>query len=279
MIEPMSQIKIACRKSPLAQLQADLLSQALHQSAQKILCDSQLDLNQHQSVRELPRELQSFTKEVDQLVLTGEVDLGCHSAKDMGLEISPDLDLLCHLQRDEPNDAWIGPSPEALPAGAVVGTDSPRRMKLIEYHYPHLRVRSIRGNIGTRLSKWRAGEYQAIMMAKCALSRMEIEVEHIVLPTDQFVPAMNQGIILTTICKRHRDFSDYFSAQHTATRQQLLQERAVGRALNLSCSQPVGVYTNQEGKTHVYLGEHQKWFVHDPSSDGLIETWVNEVVM
>lgn len=270
-------LKVVSRKSELAKWQAYSLMAALTQPSTLMVCESTLDLNQNQPVRDLIAQGLSFTKEVDQCVLNHTADMACHSGKDLGLKLDPALASLVLLPRDIPNDAWLGPKPEDLPKGALVGTDSPRRESLINQYYPHLKVKSIRGNVGSRIQKWQSGAYDAIVLAACGIERLKLDVPYTLLPLEQFVPAMNQGIIVGTMRVDHPLYLDVQHQSELSTLRQFEIERTVGQVLNLNCQQPIGIYADSQGKVFVYMGQTQEHFVYD-SQDGDLQRWVLEKV-
>src|SRR5690606_36337036 len=113
-----------------------------------------------------------FVKELELALQDGRADLAVHSAKDVPMELPPGLVLSAVLERDDPRDAFVSSAYAALeemPAGAVVGTSSLRRQALIKARHPHLEIRPLRGNLGTRLQKLDDGEYHAIILAAAGL--------------------------------------------------------------------------------------------------------------
>jgi len=270
-------LKVVSRKSDLARWQAESLMAVLSQPTTLTVCESTLDLNQDQPVRDLIEQGLSFTKEVDHFVLNQKADIACHSGKDLGLKLDPAISPLVLLPRDIPNDAWLGPKPEDLPAGSVVGTDSPRRESLINHYYPHLKVKSIRGNVGSRIQKWQSGAYDAIVLAACGIERLKLDVPYTLLPLEQFIPAMNQGIIVGTMRTDHPLYGAVQQQSDLNTLQQFEIERAIGPLLNLNCQEPVGIYANAQGKVFVYMGQIQKHYVYD-MQEGDLKKWVLEIV-
>lgn len=213
----------------------------------------------------------SFTKDIDEMVCAQEADLACHSAKDVGIWVNHGLQLVCALPRCYPADAWFGPRPEDLPKGAVVGTDSARRQSLIKLYYPHLAVKSIRGNVGTRIQKWQSGEYDAIMLSQCGVDRLNLDVPYYTMPLDQFVPAMNQGIIVAMMSPEHPLFTMISETTDQSTWQQMMLERKVGRALGVTCKDPVGILAKPDGTVDVYWGRSHVHANFDPNVEELSE--------
>ena len=119
-----------------------------------------------------------FIKELQHALLQQQADIAVHCVKDMSVHSLPALSLQAVCRRDDPRDAFISnryQSLEQVPHGAVIGTASPRRKALLLYHYPHLEIKLIRGNVNTRLSKLDQGEYDGIILAVAGLVRLKLE--------------------------------------------------------------------------------------------------------
>lgn len=111
----------------------------------------------------------------------GEADLAVHSIKDVPMELPEGFDLVAVSEREDPRDAFVSPkyaSLDDMPAGARVGTASLRRELMLRMNYPHLEVLPVRGNVGTRLRKLDAGEYDALVMASAGLKRLAAPRPH-----------------------------------------------------------------------------------------------------
>jgi len=140
-----------------------------------------------------------FVKEIEEALLAGRVDVGVHSLKDMPSELPDALTLGAFPLREDPCDVLLGRRDggwDALPAGAVVGTSSPRRRAMVLAGRPDLRTEAIRGNVDTRLEKLRAGAYDALIMAAAGLKRLGLSPAHCTpLDLAEFVPAVGQGVL------------------------------------------------------------------------------------
>jgi hydroxymethylbilane synthase len=140
-----------------------------------------------------------FTKEIDEALLEGRVDMAVHSMKDLETELPAGLAIAAVLKRADPRDAFISraaPSLAALPAGAVVGTSSLRRQAQVKRARPDLRVIDLRGNVETRLAKLDAGRADATLLAKAGLDRLGLASQATaILSTDEMLPAVAQGAI------------------------------------------------------------------------------------
>lgn len=142
-----------------------------------------------------------FTKELEDALLAGEVDFAVHSLKDLTSVLPPGLTLAPTPEREDPRDCLIGQRLEDLPQGARIGTGSPRRRAQLKALRPDLQCLDIRGNLPTRVRKWREGQYDATVLAHAGLNRLGFEktgvAEHEVhpLPLDQCLPAAGQGLL------------------------------------------------------------------------------------
>jgi hydroxymethylbilane synthase len=185
-----------------------------------------------------------FTKEIEEALLDGRIDLAVHSSKDMPTVLPDGLALVAFLEREDPRDVFIGrtsPTLAGLPQGAVVGTASLRRQALVRRARPDLRVISFRGNVQTRLKKLDEGLADATLLAHAGLKRIGLEsVITELMPLDSFPPAPGQG----AICIETRSNNDAVlkllePANHRPTMQALQCERAFLLALDGSCRTPI----------------------------------------
>ena len=186
-----------------------------------------------------------FTKEIEQALLDGSVDLAVHSLKDLETRIPSGLMLAVILEREDPRDVLIGPAGatvDGLPAGASIGTSSLRRRALLAHWRSDLRINDLRGNVPTRIGKYLDGEYDALILAAAGVKRLGLE-KHVAeyLPTDRMYPAVSQGAVAVQI----RDGDDatlewIAPLDHGDTRFATLAERALLRRLEGGCQVPVG---------------------------------------
>jgi hydroxymethylbilane synthase len=140
-----------------------------------------------------------FTKEIEQALDDGAIDIAVHSSKDMPTVLPAGLLLAACLPREDARDAFISPkagSPAALPRGAVVGTASLRRQAMIKRLRPDVKVVSLRGNVETRLKKLAGGVVDATLLALAGLRRLgRADAATAVLDIDDFLPAVGQGAV------------------------------------------------------------------------------------
>lgn len=189
-----------------------------------------------------------FTKEIEDALLAGQIDLAVHSLKDLPTDLPAGLALAAVPERQDPRDALVGVPLRQLPQGALVGTSSGRRAAQLRLLRPDLRTEPIRGNVDTRLRKVREGAYAASLLAVAGLRRLgwEHEITQI-FSVEEMTPAPGQGALgietreegeARTICAR---------LDHAGTRQQVACERAVLSALGGGCQLPLGALAEHEG--------------------------------
>ncbi len=186
-----------------------------------------------------------FTKEIEEALLAGTIDLAVHSSKDMPTALPDGLVLSAFLPREDARDAFIGrkaKSLRALPAGAVVGTASLRRQAMVKRLRPDLAIVPLRGNVETRLRKIEAGEADATLLAVAGLKRLGLlEKADELLDIDAFLPAVGQGAIgieTRTDDAATRTLVARINDADTATA--LAAERAFLAVLDGSCRTPIG---------------------------------------
>ena len=194
-----------------------------------------------------------FVKELEVAMREGRADLAVHSLKDVPMELPDDFELVAVTEREDPRDAFVSPkyaSLDEMPAGAVVGTASLRRELMVRINYPHLDVRPIRGNVGTRLRKLDEGEYDALVMASAGLKRLELsERIRSIIPAEKSLPSPGQGALGVEIRKGDKVLEEalgFLNDPHT--RACCTAERAVSRALGGSCQVPLAAYAVVEGE-------------------------------
>ncbi|MBN8937296.1 MAG: hydroxymethylbilane synthase [Rhizobiales bacterium] len=186
-----------------------------------------------------------FTKELEEALIGGAIDLAVHSSKDMPTVLPPGLVLSTFLRREDPRDAFISrkaSSIAALPRGATVGTASLRRQAMLLRLRPDLVVVPLRGNVETRLRRLDEGVADATLLALAGLKRLGLaDTATAILDTEEFLPAVGQGAIgieLRADDNRTRDL--LAPINHVATATALAAERAFLAVLDGSCRTPIG---------------------------------------
>ena len=188
-----------------------------------------------------------------------------HSLKDLETSLPPGIVLACTLKREDARDALIlGPDcrlPDpanplrALPAGAVIGTNSARRQAQLLHARPDLRMALLRGNVGSRIGKVRRGDCTASLLALAGLRRLGLEAEAaLVLDPDLMVPAAGQGIVGVTVREDDLALRELLAAiEDPAARTVSTAERALLAELDGSCRTPIGGHARilPDGRLHL----------------------------
>jgi hydroxymethylbilane synthase len=185
-----------------------------------------------------------FTKEIEEALMAGDVDLAVHSAKDMPTVLPGGLVISAVLPREDPRDVFISRkanSLRGLSAGAVVGTASLRRQALVKRLRPDLTVVPLRGNVETRLRKLDAGEVDATLLALAGLKRLGLaDKATATLDAEQFIPAVGQGIIAIETRENDTTTRALLGAiDHADSMTALITERAFLAVLDGSCRTPI----------------------------------------
>lgn len=199
-------IRIGTRKSRLALIQTELVKEKIEQAFPE--AEVEVFKLSTKGDEQLDRSLTSFggkgvfTRELEEALLLGEIDLAVHSAKDMPMEFPQGLEIGAVLERADVRDVFVttsGVKAADLPAGSIVGTSSLRRELQIKAMNPLVRIALLRGNVETRLRKLRKGQYDGILLAAAGLERLgllkepDLHLEY--LDPDTFLPAAGQGIL------------------------------------------------------------------------------------
>jgi len=200
-----------------------------------------------------------FTKEIEEALLAGAVDLAVHSAKDMPTVLPEGLVLAACLPREDVRDAFISPkaaSLDTLPQGAVMGTASLRRQAMVRRLRPDLRVVALRGNVETRLKKLDGGDFDATILALAGLKRLGLaDAATAILETDAFLPAVGQGAIAIEIRADDTRTRDLLAKiDHADTRVALACERAFLGVLDGSCRTPIAGHAVIDGSALRFRG-------------------------
>ena len=249
-------LRIGTRGSPLALTQtthvADLL-RALGLVVEMETITTRGDVSQQGPVATLGGD-GVFVRELERALLEGRIDVAVHSLKDLPTAETPGLVLACVPQRATPFDVLVGrtaPTLAALPAGAVVGTSSIRRVVQVRALRPDVVVRPIRGNVDTRLRRLDGGEYDALVLAGAGLERLGLggRVTEVLRP-DAFWPAVSQGALaLQARADDAITLAAVAPLDHAASHAAVVAERACLAALAGGCLAPIGGWarTAEEG--------------------------------
>ncbi|XP_008793587.2 porphobilinogen deaminase, chloroplastic-like isoform X1 [Phoenix dactylifera] len=214
-----------------------------------------------------------FTKEIDEALLEGKIDIAVHSMKDVPTYFPDGMILPCNLPREDVRDAFIcltAKSLSELPAGSFVGSASLRRQSQILYRYPSLKVVNFRGNVQTRLKKLKEGEVQATLLALAGLKRLKM-MENVtaVLSVEEMLPAIAQGAIGIACRSNDEKMANYISLlNHEETRLAVACERAFLETLDGSCRTPIAGYAYRDNDGYcVFRG-----LVASPDGTRVLET-------
>ena len=190
-----------------------------------------------------------FTKEIEEALLDGRIDLAVHSAKDVPTFLPDGLMLAACLEREDPRDVFISHKAGSLadlPHGASLGTTSPRRQAIAKRIRPDLRIVPLRGNVETRLRKLEAGEMDATILALAGMKRLGLERHATkIMDVHEFLPAAGQGAIAIEIRASDLRTREILSRiDHADTSTALACERAFLGVLDGSCKTPIGGYAD-----------------------------------
>jgi hydroxymethylbilane synthase len=240
---------IGTRGSPLAIIQAETVGGLLEAaypglSVEYIIVRTSGDRIQDRPLADVGGK-GLFTKEIEQDLFAGKIDLAVHSMKDVETFLPDGLCITAMLPREDPRDVLLsasGQSLDALPAGTRIGTSSVRRQAQLLHRRPDLSVVPFRGNVQTRLRKLGEGEADATLLAAAGLKRLDnMNVVSQVLAVDEILPAAGQGAIGIEVRETDADVVEMLAAiDDPATTQCVAAERAVLAALDGSCRTPIG---------------------------------------
>ncbi len=243
--------KIATRGSPLALWQARWVQENIFEQHHEISVELLILKTTGDRIQDRPLSEVGgkglFIKELETALLDGRADMAVHSMKDVTGFFPGGLEISVIAEREDPGDAWLCPkygSIEDFPHGGIVGTSSLRRASQLKHHRPDLRIRSLRGNVITRLRKLDEGEVDATILAVAGLKRSDLE-ERIteVLPMEWMLPAIGQGAI--GIETRIDDQETLNRIQHLndqTTWDCLLAERTLLTEMEGNCQIPLAGY-------------------------------------
>jgi len=257
-------IRIATRKSPLAMFQAQWV-QAKIESHFDIACQlvpitTQGDAIQNKPLAEVGGKA-LFVKELEQALLDNKADIAVHSMKDVPAIMPEGLEVGAICERHDPADLYLSyyhADFDKLPKGAIVGTCSFRRRAQLLEKRPDLDVRAIRGNIGTRINKLKAAQYDAIVVAKAAIDRLNNVAVSLNMHTlDWMLPAVGQGAIgVEVVSNPSEQLQAVLSyLTHQPSFMCVTAERQMNAVLEGNCHSPIVSYARMEGDEIILLGK------------------------
>ena len=199
-----------------------------------------------------------FVAEIDDRMISGEIDLAVHSMKDIPTKRPESLEISAILKRDSPYDILVsidGLQLDELKEGTVVGTSSMRRSAQLRRARPDLVIKSLRGNLQTRLRKLNQGDYDAIVLAEAGVQRMGLEMKYSVLDPEKFVPSANQGTIV--VVAKKESAAELYSRRldDMPTRIETMIERKILEAVGGGCIVPMAVHADVKGEAARVVAE------------------------
>ena len=241
-------MKVGTRGSKLALAQAEKVCGLLRREgvdAEIVVIKTSGDIHVSEPLHAMKGGVGAFVREIDDLLLGGEIDLAVHSLKDVPTARPEGIVQAAVLKRESACDVSVtidGRRLADLKEGSVIGTSSTRRMAFIHRQYPGLITKNIRGNVDTRLRKLNDGEYDAIILAEAGLIRLGINANAERLDPYEFVPSANQGVI--TIAAKEKSEAAEIAARlnDETTYIETRVERLIAAYLDGGCVAPMGAY-------------------------------------
>ncbi len=251
-------LTIATRQSPLALWQANFIKDALERLYPQMSVTLLEMVTRGDKILDTPLAKIGgkglFVKELEQALYDGRADIAVHSLKDVPMVLPEGLTLGAYCKRHAPSDAFVSNQfahLDELPKGAVLGTSSLRRECQLRQARPDLTIKSLRGNVGTRLAKLDAGEYDAIILATSGLQRLGLDarIRH-ELDESLSLPAVGQGA-LAIECRADdaKILSLLAPLNDTNTALCVMAERAMNRTLEGGCQVPIAGFATIDGST------------------------------
>jgi hydroxymethylbilane synthase len=252
-------LRLGTRGSPLALVQAEDVRAKLFSAHAELRGETDIELvpirttgdwkpeQKERPFVEMDGGKDLFTKEIEDALLAGYIDMAVHSMKDVATILHDDVAIAALLERADPRDAFIGRTArtlDALPAGAVVGTSSLRRQAQILARRPDLKVTPLRGNVDTRLRKLADGSADATILAVAGMTRLGVAKRiSSILETDVMLPSAAQGVIGVQIRRGDDEARRLAAALNSPTTAACVTaERALLKVLDGSCETPIGAY-------------------------------------
>ena len=250
-------LRIATRQSPLALWQANFVKAELEKYHPNLTVELVTMVTKGDVILDTPLAKIGgkglFVKELELALLEERADIAVHSMKDVPMSFPEGLGLAVICEREDPRDAFVSnryASLAELPEGAIVGTSSLRRQCQLMAAYPHLTVKSLRGNVGTRLSKLDNGEYDAIILASAGLIRLGMpERIKSFISVEDSLPAAGQGAVgIETRVNDTRVLNYLAKLNHNPTACCVVAERAMNTRLQGGCQVPIGGFATLNGE-------------------------------
>jgi hydroxymethylbilane synthase len=224
-----------------------------------------------------------FTKEIEEALLQGVIDIAVHSLKDLPTILPDGLMIAAITEREDPRDALVlqaedksdNASIKTLPEGATVGTSSPRRLAQLKALRPDLNIKELRGNVDTRLRKLDDGQYSAIILASAGLCRLGLHNRiSASISIDEILPAVGQGALGIEVRRDDQRTIELLSKlNHTNTHLACTAERAFLRALGGGCQLPIAAHAIVEENRLTLYG-----LIADPTSNRIVRSNISGIL-
>ncbi|MDG1147083.1 MAG: hydroxymethylbilane synthase [Crocinitomicaceae bacterium] len=292
----MKHVVIGSRGSDLALWQAHFVKSELEKlgcTVELNIIKTQGDAIQHLSFDKLEGK-GFFTKEIEDALLSKQVDLAVHSHKDLETTPPTGLKIACVSERANPADILLirkesvdANQKWSLKCDAIIGTSSARRKSQVLKYRPDTTINDLRGNVPTRIDKLRQGNYDAILLAKAGVDRLELDLSEfveIVLDPTEFVPAPAQGVLGLQIRNEDDELNTILQKiNFQAVKKRIDLERKVLNLLDGGCQLPLGVYCDEAHNLYVSYangleGECTQLHYHVEKFEGMAEKVIADLI-
>lgn len=247
-------IKIGTRASRLAMWQAHYIQQCLEKAGAEteiIAIETKGDKVLNVALSKIGSK-GVFTEEFEEMLLTGEIHIAVHSAKDLQSDLGSEFEIVAFTEREKPNDVLISDKAVDLSQPLTIGSSSVRRVAFFKRYYPHINLVNIRGNLQTRIAKMREGQCDALMLAFAGVNRMEYNdlIVH-EFPVEEFIPPVGQGTVAVQVAVNlDNSIKDFVknACNDSKVEECLLAERAFLATMKGGCSIPVFGHAKKVGE-------------------------------
>ncbi len=270
-------IIIGARGSNLSLIQTDIVVRKLNalQLGMEFKIEKIRTLNEKID-RSIHKETEKdiYTKEIDQALIEGRIDMAVHSLKDLMLTLPDGITIGCIADKDDPRDVMVTPNGTPLSKmdeNAKIGTSSIRRKILLKGLNPKPTLLDIHGNLDSRISKVADGSLDGIVVAAAGLKRLNADVHAEYFDPGSFIPAIGQGAIAVTIRSNDKHISDIMRRinVHDA-KAEAFAERAFGKRFGIGCNAPIGAYAVANGSNLSISG-----FIGDIMGNRILKATIN----
>jgi len=245
-----TRILVGTRGSQLALAQTNQVIEELKRAVPRLKCEVVPIRTKGDNMHELDTSVEGkgiFTKEIEEALIQGRVDIAVHSMKDLSVDLSANVTIAAVPKRGNPHDVLVSREKRRfsqLPSGARVGTSSPRRKAQLLAARGDLEIVDIHGNVDTRFRKLASGAYDAIVVAAAGLERLHLDRNATeVLPTNLMLPAVGQGALAVQSRKGNQEITELvIKIDHPITRSEIEAERAFAKKLGANCRTPIAAY-------------------------------------